>query len=256
MANGFTHIRLASVASTNAEMKSQASQLATNAVISAVEQTAGRGQRGNTWEASPEENVTMSMLLRPRYFKASEQFYISQIVAVAVADAVRGLLLRASCQDVGDVGVKWPNDVYVGDRKICGILIENSLSGHGIQHSIAGIGVNVNQREFLSDAPNPVSLYQLTGMCWDVEEVIELITDGIVRLMDLYDREGADMGQLQREYGGILWRREGFHPYIDNIAGEAISAAIDRVAPDGMLTLRLADGSRLTYAFKEVAAVI
>lgn len=256
MANGFTHIRLALVASTNAEMKSQASQLLTHTVISAVEQTAGRGQRGNAWEASPGENVTMSMLLRPRYFKASEQFYISQIVAFAVADTIRGLLLRASCQDVGDVGVKWPNDVYVGDRKICGILIENSLSGHGVQHSIAGIGVNVNQREFLSDAPNPVSLYQLTGMCWDVEEVIELIADGIVRLMDLYDREGADMEQLQREYGGILWRREGFHPYIDNIAGEAISAAIDGVAPDGMLTLRLADGSRRTYAFKEVTAIV
>ncbi len=256
MENDFTHIHLSSVTSTNAEMKSRASQLPALTVISAVEQTAGRGQRGNTWEAAPGENVTMSMLLRPRCFKASEQFHISQIVAIAVAGTIRGLLLREHKDAVGEVCVKWPNDVYVGDRKICGILIENTLTGRDILHSVAGIGVNVNQQKFESDAPNPVSLLQLTGIRWDVDEVLELIARNIAWLMDNYDRRDADREELGRSYESMLWRREGLHPYVDNVAHEEISASIESVAPDGMLTLKLADGSSRTYAFKEVTAIL
>ena len=248
----FPLVALDETASTNQYLSQLCNRLqesvAELTTVTAEFQTAGKGQRGNTWEAEEGKNLLFSVVLYPSFLEARRQFILSQIVSLTIKEE----LSRWS----DEITIKWPNDIYWKDRKICGILIENSLSGHGIQHSIAGIGVNVNQREFLSDAPNPVSLYQLSGMCWDVEEVMELIADGIVRLMDLYDREGADMGQLQRAYGGILWRREGFHPYIDNIAGEAISAAIDGVAPDGMLTLRLADGSRRTYAFKEVTAIV
>lgn len=196
------------------------------------------------------------MLLRPRRFKASGQFHVSQIVAVAVAETLQMLLRRIHAGNVGQVEVKWPNDVYVGDRKICGILIENTLSGSNILQSIVGIGVNVNQREFMSDAPNPVSLYQLTRIMWDVEEVMGLIAGKIMELMDKYDRDDTDMSGLQRSYEALLWRRDGMYPYIDNLKHEEIMATVQSVAPDGILTLRLADGSMRAYAFKEVSAVI
>ena len=252
----FEHIHLQSVGSTNTEMKTRAADLPDYAVISAAEQTAGRGQRGNSWEAAPGENVTMSMLLRPKHIKASEQFYISQIVALAVASVLRGLLRRAGAAAAGHVAVKWPNDIYVGDRKICGMLIENTLSGRNILHSVAGIGLNVNQRVFVSDAPNPVSLYQLTDEDWDVDEVIGRIVGEIMELMSLYDREDADMDGLRSGYADLLWRRSGLYPYVDNVRHEEIMASVQSVAPDGMLTLRLADGSTRTYAFKEVAAIL
>lgn len=244
-----------SVTSTNSEMKSRVSQLDAYTVISAISQTAGRGQRGNTWEAAPGENVTMSMLLRPADIKASEQFYISQMVVMAVSDTLRELLNRGGTY-ADMVSVKWPNDVYVGDRKICGILIENTLAGNKILYSIAGIGLNVNQRTFESDAPNPVSLYQLTGLTWDIDEVTTLIARRLMGLMERYDREGADREELRSSYAASLWRREGLHPYFDNLLHEPIRASVVSVAPDGMLTLRLADGSRRSYAFKEVSAVL
>lgn len=124
-------------------------------VVEAEAQTAGRGQRGNSWESEPRMNILMSVLLRPEGIAPSEQFLISQAVSVAIVRVLRHYL--------PEVRIKWPNDIYVGDRKICGILIENSITATKIIHSIVGIGLNVNQREFHSDAPNPVSMFQLTG---------------------------------------------------------------------------------------------
>lgn len=256
MADFFRHIHLESTTSTNSEMKAMASELEANTVISATEQSAGRGQRGNSWESAPGANVTMSMLLKPQHIRGAEQFYVSQIVALAVADVVETILNRSESGRDRRVGVKWPNDIYVDDEKICGILIENTLSGTSIVHSVAGIGLNVNQERFVSDAPNPVSLRQLTGCSYDVGEVTELIAGRIIALMDEYDMAEADYSGLQAAYNLRLWRRDGLHPYVDKLTDEHISASIDNVAPNGIMTLRLADGTMRSYAFKEVAAVI
>ncbi len=131
-------------------------------VLMAREQTAGRGQRGNSWEAAPGMNVTMSVMLRPQGLPAAAQFAISEAVAMGVVDLLDSL-------GVDGARVKWPNDIYVGDRKVCGILIENSLCGTIVGRSVAGVGLNVNQREFVGGAPNPVSLRQLLGRDLDVE---------------------------------------------------------------------------------------
>lgn len=256
MTRFFRHIHLESVASTNSEMKSMAATLDDNTVISATEQSAGRGQRGNSWEAAPGANVTMSMLLRPQYIRGAEQFYVSQIVALAVADVAEEVLLRCASDYAGRVEVKWPNDIYVDDRKICGILIENTLSGVSMVHSVVGIGLNVNQTVFESDAPNPVSLKQLTGCDYDICEMIELVADRIICLMDKYDRADAAFSELQSAYISRLWRRNSQHVYEDKLTGEIISASIESVAPNGVLSLRLADGTLRSYAFKEVAAVL
>ena len=216
--------------STSRELSAEAPH---GAALAAREQTAGRGQRGNSWEAEPGKNLTLSLMLRPDGLHASRQFELSEAVALGVADFLDSLGLEGVC-------VKWPNDIYVGDRKICGILIENTLGSSGaILRAVAGIGVNINQTRFRSDAPNPVSVRQLTGKEYDLEELAEEL---VARILARLGRDNHP------EYRRRLWRGEGEWPWRDG-RGE-FRAAIGEVLPDGRLEL----GGRL-YRFKEVSAV-
>ncbi len=205
--------------------------------LMALEQTAGRGQRGNNWEAEPGRNITLSLMLRPEGLAAVRQFEVSEAVALGVSDLLMEL-------GVENVAVKWPNDIYVDDRKICGILIENALSGSLISHSIAGIGLNVNQRRFRSDAPNPVSLIQLTGREHDLpalaERMIELI---LARL---------ERGNNHEDYRRRLWRGTGEWPW-RTPDGEQFTTSITDVLPDGRLRL---SGRPAPYPFKSVAPIL
>ena len=237
-------------ASTNTYMAQNDSAFAHGDALAARSQSAGGGLAGNSWESAPGENLTMSMMLRPEGIAAAEQFCISEAVAVGVAETLIDILGTDA-----PVAVKWPNDIYVADSKICGILIENVITGRNISRSIAGIGLNINQRRFLSDAPNPVSLAQLTGRTFPVDEIARSLTG---RIADIYsefiptNRRKA----LHERYKAFLWRRQGFYPYLDTTTGERISGAISAIAPTGHLTLTLPDGTRRTYAFKEVAALL
>ena len=185
--------------STNSALAAMGASAPHGYAILCRRQTAGRGQRGNSWESAPGQNVTLSLLLRPHEIDAAAQFTISEAVAIGVADTIAPLLPGH------DVRLKWPNDVYAGDRKICGILIENSLTGRTVDRSIAGIGLNVNQQEFLSDAPNPVSLRQLTGRTYDIEDMARRLCANILTLLD------TPAGELHSRYRTLLWRGEGLH---------------------------------------------
>lgn len=238
---------LDSVKSTNSYMSSEMAASAPHgAVVAARTQTAGRGQRGNSWEAEPGKNLTFSMLLRPEGVDAAEQFHISEAVALGVVDALRGEVPEPDA-----IKIKWPNDIYWTDKKICGILIENSLSGRAINHSIAGIGINVNQAQFVSDAPNPVSLLQITGQTVELEGFLHRVVDAILKRMS------APYEVLHDEYMRTLWGREG-RVYRDVASGELFRAVISDVAPTGHITLLPTDGagSPRVYAFKEVAVMI
>lgn len=230
--------------STNTELARLADEGAPHGTVAiARSQTAGRGQRGNTWESAPGENVTMSVLLRPEGIAPRLQFAISEAVALGVAETLDSYLPAGMHAEV-----KWPNDIYVGDRKICGILIENRITSTAIERSIAGIGLNVNQERFVSDAPNPVSLRQLTGTRHCVETIARQVAERILanasRCLDCHN-----------SYMARLWRREGFHRYAEP-SGEAFEARIADVALTGHLTLSRRDGSTATYAFKEVQALL
>ena len=212
-------------------------------VVTTYAQTAGRGQRGNSWEAEPGCNLTFSYLLRPCEIVAQEQFVLSQAVALSVVDVLSHY--------ADGFSVKWPNDIYFRDKKIAGILIEHSLSGMHIARTIVGIGLNINQKQFLSDAPNPISLTQITGDTYDLDEVLVQILEAMTRRYAMCNNERS---ALQADYAKALYRREGLYRYSD--AQGEFMACIKQVEPDGHLRLTDDNGLDRRYAFKEVAFIL
>lgn len=242
-------IKLSEATSTNSVAAEMGAEASHGTAVWALTQTAGRGQRGNTWEAEPGKNLTFSLVLRPYAIAAARQFELSMLVSIAIVRTFERYISD-------DVRIKWPNDIYVGDKKICGILIENSLSGAAIDRSIVGIGLNVNQQTFRSDAPNPVSMAQITGREYDLDNLINEFVGAIVDAVDEYS-DNQEPAELQALYAQMLWRGDGcLYPWHNAATGEDFLAAIDHVDATGMLTLECADGTKNTFAFKEVAAVL
>lgn len=241
-------IRVPETASTNTYVKEHLRDAPHGTVVVTDSQTAGRGQRGNSWEAAPGLNLTFSLLLRPR-LPAAGQFAVSEAVSTAIVEVLRRYISRPE-----RVLVKWPNDIYVDDLKICGILIENSLTGTHIDRAVAGIGINVNQRAFSSDAPNPVSMISYTGRELPLDSLLDEFCDAIMRSVDNLTAP-AGVARGHRLYLSMLWRAEGFHRY-RLPSGATFEGCITGIAPDGIMTLQQPDGSSQSFAFKEVAAVL
>lgn len=248
----FPLVALDETASTNQYLSQLCNQLqesvAELTTVTAEFQTAGKGQRGNTWEAEEGKNLLFSFVLYPSFLEARRQFILSQIVSLAIKEE----LSRWS----DEITIKWPNDIYWKDKKICGILIENDLSGSRIGRCISGIGINVNQEVFRSDAPNPVSLKQITGNEHDRQE---LLTRILRRVQGYYIRlqsEGPDAcaADIATRYARSLFRRRGFHPYRD--ANGKFLARLLRVEPDGRFVLEDENGKERNYLFKEVQYIL
>jgi BirA family biotin operon repressor/biotin-[acetyl-CoA-carboxylase] ligase len=208
-------------------------------VVAADYQTAGKGCGSNSWESERGKNLTFSMLIHPTDIPASQQFRITEIVSVALCETIeRYMETKAS--------IKWPNDIYVGDCKICGILIENRLQGHVIKDSIIGIGLNVNQIEFVSDAPNPVSLRQLVGHEIDREVLLH----DFLQAFEVFSvRENTVFSYRKR-----LFRLGKINTFEDK-AGR-FDGIITDVEADGHLLIRDLTGEMRRYAFKEVTFII
>lgn len=214
-------------------------------VVWAERQTAGRGQRGHAWASPPGENLTFSLVLEPRFLPVAEQFLLSETVALALTDTFAAYGI--------DTRIKWTNDIYAGDRKMVGILIEHSYSGPRLARTIAGIGVNVNQTAFDPALPNPVSMAQAAGRTFDRGEVLErFLACCAARYAQL---ERGERDALQRDYRERMYALEQMRPfrYPD---GTLTRAAIEGVRPTGELMLRHADGSRREYLFREIEFVL
>ena len=211
-------------------------------------QTAGRGQKGNTWESEQGKNLLFSILAHPRNIKVRDQFYLSEAIALAVSDAVIAVI---GPEFAGGVSVKWSNDVYWKDFKMAGILIENTLQGDCILDTVAGVGLDVNQEVFLSDAPNPISLKNITGRVFDRDA---LLTDIVERFIGYMERAEQDRADVDRMYRERLYRREGYHPFRD-AAGE-FEACIEGIRPDGCLMLLTSGGEHRVYEFKQVQFIL
>jgi len=207
-------------------------------------QTAGKGQTGNSWESETGKNLTFSIILYPDVIEAHEQFIISQLISLAIIDTLKPI--------INDVSIKWPNDIYVGDKKIAGILIENVLSGKHIESCIIGIGLNVNQEIFSSTAPNPVSLKQLTNKHFDLSILLEDIRNNIfTRYLQILNEDSAT---IFSEYFKNLYRKEGYHTY--KTEKDTFEAKINAVLCSGQLVLETKEGKVLNFSFKEVQVKI
>ena len=207
-------------------------------------QTAGRGQKGNSWESERGKNLTFSILLHPNHIPPGKQFILSQLISIAIV----GVLKKYDRHFT----IKWPNDIYWKEKKIAGMLIEVDLTGSSLSNAIIGIGININQRHFKSDAPNPVSLTQITGIEHNLSELLEKILDRIVDEYNKYTPDNEE--EIRQKYMALLFRNKGVYPYL--YGEEIFNASIEGIEPNGQLILKKENGSIHTFAFKEISFVI
>ncbi len=232
--------------STNTQLQNDRPNLENLTVYAAYFQTAGRGQRGNRWESKRGENLTFSILFKPENIAAKDQFVISKAVALGIVDylAQRGV----------DCRIKWPNDIYYNDLKICGILIENGISCDKLAYSIAGIGININQERFDSNAPNPTSLKLITGKKYDIQQELPNIVSLIAGRYNLAIT--GKRQELENDYMALLYRKGEFRNYIDCTTGDSFEARIIGLDDQARLKVETRNGKIRVFAFKEIGYVI
>lgn len=233
--------------STNNEARRLLQDIGHTTVIAALEQTAGRGQRGNVWKSGAGMNLTFSILLKAGVdgfpaMPADCQFVISEAVTLGICSFLetKGITTK----------IKWPNDIYADDRKICGMLIENTLSGRLLRNCIAGIGLNVNQTDFPEDLPNPVSMSAITGQTYDLASSLEDLTGEIMKHIAM---TGTAPELLREKYLDSLYRINARHRYTDMRSGKEFTGIIRGITGDARLVVEMEDGSTDSFAFKEIS---
>ena len=198
--SGADIIWLSTTESTNRAVRDAICRLDNLSVIAAVEQTAGRGQGTHTWHSTPGKNLTFTMLYKPANLPAASILTITCAVTLGIRDYLSGHGIEAA--------IKWPNDIWVGDKKICGILIENTLEQGRVSNSIIGIGFNLNETDWPAELPNPVSLANLTGKQYSCRPELESLAQKIRRRFSLAETDGGRK-KLQEEFGKYVFRLDG-----------------------------------------------
>ena len=235
----------AEIDSTNEEMNRLlgTGPLEEGTVIRAEFQTAGKGHRGNTWTSERGRNLLFSILLKPVSLPVERAFDLSRITSLSLLE----VLAKQSLESL----IKWPNDILAGSRKICGILIENSITGKRIGHSIIGVGLNVNQDRFDPGIPAPTSMLLEKGCQFDRNSLLEQFRSA----MEGWYREllAGNYGRIQEAYLARLYRVGAPARYSDG--NRTFTASILGVLPGGELELQLEGGGIRKYAFKEIEYV-
>lgn len=240
-----THIHFDETVSTNTYMKMHAREGKETFVLCTADyQTAGRGQAGNHWESDPACNLLFTLAHHAPPVSPTQQFVLSQAVALAIVDALQ----QHIPSEASLFSIKWPNDIYWNDRKIAGILIEHELTNMHILRTLIGVGLNVNQPTFHSDAPNPISMFQITGKTYNREILLrDLIEAYIQRLRSSFEA-------INSAFHDCLYRRDVPARFRD--AEGEFEGIIEGTDPYGRLRIRKSDGSLHHYAFKEVSYII
>lgn len=234
-------IRLHETDSTNRFLKEYTSDKEDEMTIAVAEfQTSGRGQGTHTWESESGKNLLFSIKVHPHWVPVRSQFVLAMAEALSLKDAL-------DCY-TDEISLKWPNDVYWRDKKISGTLIETNLGTQGLKTCIFGTGININQWNFCSGAPNPVSLCQILGHEIDRKEVLTKVVEAFEKYYELLRR--ADYMDVSALYHLALYRRKGYHRYQDK-NGEFDGVFVE-VEDDGHLILHDRQGMIRSYMFGEL----
>ena len=235
------------VDSTNNELLRHIRDADNLSVIAAVNQTAGRGQRGNRWVSAPGDNLTFSFILKPSALPAREVMAVTCLATLAVRAALR--------EEGVPAVIKWPNDIYVGKKKICGMLVENGLDGTDIAWSVVGIGINLNQTVFPGEVMNATSLKRLTGRTYVPDQFLKKVCHALEALLpDLETETGRN--DLRAAYEQDLYQKDSPAPYRNLATGAEFTGIIRGITPEGLLRIEKAEGPEKTFGFKEVSYIL
>lgn len=209
-------------------------------IVLANNQTMGKGQAGNGWESQAGKNLTMSIILKPSFLEPSKQFYISKIIALTMYDFLNDIL--------ENVSIKWPNDIYVNNDKIAGILIENSLIGSKFEYSVVGIGVNINQKEFSPELMNPTSLVRETGNIYDLSKLL----NNLIKYLNIYYQllHNGKYTEINRKYLSHIYRFREIHFF--KAQKDIIKGRITDIKESGQLEITSVSGEIFYFWFKEI----
>lgn len=209
-------------------------------VIWTAHQTHGKGYAKNTWESEVGKNLTFSLILYPTFIKPDDEYYISKLISLGITDVLK--------KYAEHIAIKWPNDIYFKNLKIGGILIENQIKHDVLTSSVAGIGLNINQERFLSNAPNPVSLFNITEKTYDLEKLLHETTDSIMVRYDELKSGRSDI--INHDYINRLYRYNQRCFFESN--DREFAATILGVENNGKIVLQTEDGKLKKYEFKQV----
>ncbi|MFC2096308.1 biotin--[acetyl-CoA-carboxylase] ligase [Bacteroidota bacterium] len=239
-------IKLNSVDSTNDHFANliKESTFAEGSILSSLHQEAGKGHGSNTWESEKGKNVLLSMVLYPNFLPIDKNFLISKIVSLGIANY---LLAKTNF-----VKIKWPNDIYYQNNKLAGILIENTIKGSNINQSIVGIGLNLNQIAFVSEAPNPLSLQQITGRTYSIDQEIIKLRNNI---RFFYDKlRAGKYDEINKDYLKCLYRFNELHTF--SSSNKNFKAKITGISEYGHLQVTTESQEPKEFDFKEIEFII
>ncbi|MEL6974363.1 MAG: biotin--[acetyl-CoA-carboxylase] ligase [Bacteroidota bacterium] len=247
MGNSYPIIKLDATGSTNDYLRTilSAKNLEDYTVVIAKNQFAGKGQRGNSWVSEPGKNLTFSFLKKALPLHPQNHFILNMGVSLALYDAL-------STIGVPSITIKWPNDIMSGDSKICGILIENLISGDQIRHSILGIGLNVNQTNF-GNLEHVSSIRNRTEKEFDLLEVLEVLMRHLQSRLAMLSNDSFLVDK--EEYESRLYRKGQISSFV-NPEGQPFKGTILGIAQTGQLILQLEDGEQKYFDLKMLRLVI
>lgn len=213
-------------------------------VIYTDNQYAGRGQIGSKWESAKGENIILSVILYPKFLPIQSQFKLNQIVALAVYDLLKNYVFPAN-----ELRVKWPNDIYIKDKKVGGILIENKLKGSLLTSTVVGVGLNINQTYFSPSLPNPTSLLLETAIRQDTYDLIGLFCEYLERRY--LQLKALQYDLLNKDYLEVLYGYQEWRDYKDAQTDLVFKGKIIGISSEGKLQIQTAQHI-VEYYFKEV----
>ena len=242
MDSNFNIIHKTTVSSTNddAKKKLQTEITPNFTVISATEQLIGKGLRKNSWHSQSGKNLTISIITYPKFLKVTEQFYLSKMISLGILEYLKtkGKYFK----------IKWPNDIYINDKKVCGILIESSIAGSTIKNSVIGIGLNINQTDFPKNLPSATSLALITGKVYQLDTELNILLTNIYEFYN--DLKKLNFSRIDNLYHTNLYKINKLNQFKDSTG--TFFGTITGTTSDGKLIINTANNQIKTYNFKEI----